>query len=231
MDFDEIEYENIDYDRIEDISKDLDTIFAYNNDIYKTAYLNWNTGNMFTNRSKFVFISETYFTSAYNLLKQCLNDNHDRKADYWIFPIMFNIVHGIEVYLKAIIVALKNILERRYVDIEFGHNILKLCNETKELLIKFKNISNNKTSQEMIVGIELVCKFIENIYAKTNDMTFSRYPLSKNRDKQFYVKYGENEVIDLEKLKEQMVYVYKMLSFIDNILCLYIEYNCEADYE
>lgn len=40
MDFYEIEYENIDYDRIEDISKDLDTIFAYNNDIYKTAYLN-----------------------------------------------------------------------------------------------------------------------------------------------------------------------------------------------
>ena len=102
MELESLEFADYDTSKIPAMGKNLDTIFQYNEDVDKTAFLNWRTGFACTSRRQFVIIGEAFFSTAYNLTQQCILDNHDKKADSWIFPIMFNVVHGIEVYLKAI---------------------------------------------------------------------------------------------------------------------------------
>ena len=66
-----------------------------------------------------------------------------------------------------------------------------------------------------------------NIYEKTEDMSFARYPLSSKEDKHFYVNSSENEVIDLEILSDQIVYIYKLLNFIFEMVELDLQQNGE----
>ena len=79
----------------------------------------------------------------------------------------------------------------------------------------------------MFVGIKVVERFINNIYEKTEDMSFARYPFSSKEDKQFYVNSTKNEVIDLEILSDQIVYIYKLLNFIFEMTELDLEQNGE----
>lgn len=228
MKLNNIEFENFDTSKIPSMGKHLDTIFQYNDDINKTAYLNWRTGFAHTSRRQFVVIGEAFFSTAYNLLQQCVLDNSDKKADSWIFPIMFNIVHGIEVYLKAINAVLSVVLNKKRGVSEGGHDLKALCGTARNLIIEYKRKYRNVTTEQMFQGIKVVVKFVENIYEKTNDMTFARYPLAKDKQGHFYIDTFENEVIDLEILSEQIVYVYKMLNFIYEMPELDIEIRAET---
>lgn len=213
MAYKSIEFVDWDTSNVEVYSKGLDTIFRYNRDIDKTAYLNWRTSGV-TSRRQFVVIGQAYFSSAYCLIQQCLEDNIDYKADALIFPIMFNVVHGIEVYLKAINASLNIVLGKSRTDIEGNHDIKQLCSTAKKLLVEYKNTNGNSTKDDMFKAIKVVENFIANIYAKTDDMTFARYPMAKNKDGHFYIQALENEVVDLELFEEQIVFIYKMLDFI-----------------
>lgn len=228
MKLDNIEFADYDTSKIPVMGKKLDTIFQYNSDIDKTAYLNWRTGFARTSRRQFVVIGEAFFSTAYNLIQQCLLDNSDKKADSWIFPIMFDIVHGIEVYLKAINAALSVVLNKERGVAEGGHDLKALCGTARNLIIEYKNQHKNTTTEQMFQAIKVVDKFIVNIYQKTDDMTFARYPLAKNKQGHFYIDTFENEVIDLEILLEQIVYVYKMLDFIYEMPELDLEIRAEA---
>lgn len=228
MELKNIEYEDFDTSRIPSMGKKLDTIFQYNADINKTSYLNWRTGFAHTSRRQFVVMGEAFFSTAYNLLQQCLIDNSDKKADSWIFPIMFNIVHGIEVYLKAINAVLSVVLKKNRDVSEGGHDLKALCGTARNLVIEYKTTNKNITTSQMFEGIKVVEKFISNIYEKTDDMTFARYPLAKNKQGHFYIETFENEVIDLELLKEQIVYVFKMLDFIYEMPEMDLEIQAES---
>lgn len=228
MKLDNIEFADYDTSKIPVMGKKLDTIFQYNSDIDKTAYLNWRTGFARTSRRQFVVVWEAFFSTAYNLIQQCLLDNNDKKADSWIFPIMFDIVHGIEVYLKAINAALSVVLNKERGVAEGGHDLKALCGTARNLIIEYKNQHKNTTTEQMFQAIKVVEKFIENIYQKTDDMTFARYPLAKDKQGHFYIDTFENEVIDLEILLEQIVYVYKMLDFIYEMPELDLEIRAEA---
>lgn len=227
MELNPIEYADYDTDKVTEYAKQMPTIFQYNSDINKTAYMNWRTGFADTNRRQFVVLGEAYFSSAYNLVQQCLDNNDDKKADSWIFPIMFNVVHGIEVYLKAINRALSIVLDKEKGITEGGHDIRALCATARNLIIKYKTENKNTTTEQMFSAIKLVEKFVLNIYDKTDDMTFARYPLAKDKHGHFYIQTFENEVVDLELLEEQMVFVYKMLDFIYEMPELEIEIRTE----
>ncbi len=214
MELKNIKYEDYDTGKIISMSKNLDTIFQYNTDVRKTAYLNWRTGFTETTREQFIVIGEAFLSTAYNLVQQCLFDNSDKKADSWVFPIMFNVIHGIEVYLKAINAILGVVLSKARGVSEGGHDLMGLCGTARNLIIEYKNSNKNTATKEMFYGINVVKKFVENIYEKTNDMTFARYPIAKDKQGHFYIGVFENEVIDLEAFAEQMVYVYNMLDFI-----------------
>lgn len=151
-----------------------------------------------------------------------------KKADSWIFPIMFNIVHGIEIYLKAINVILNIVLNEQNQVIQGGHDIKQLCQTSKSLILKYKNRNKNETTDQMWTAIKVIENFIENIYEKTNDMTFARYPMDKNKNGHFYIQTLDNSVIDMELLEKQMVIVYKMLEFIYQTPELEQELNLES---
>ncbi|MCP1101018.1 hypothetical protein M2454_000239 [Aequitasia blattaphilus] len=220
----------IDYDtsKILQYGKQLDSIFQYNSDIEKTAYLNWRMGFGHNSRSQFVVVGEAFFSTAFNLIHQCLEDNSDKKADSWIFPIMFNTVHGIETYLKAINAVLSVILNIHRGITEGGHDLKGLCSVARKLIIEYKTKNKCDTTEQMFLGIKVVEKFIDNIYEKTDDMTFARYPLAKNKQGHFYIQTFDNEVIDLELLEEQIIYVFKMLEFIYDMPELDIEIQEDA---
>ena len=70
MKLESIEFADYDTSKIPAMGKALDTIFQYNSDIDKTAYLNWRTGFARTSRRQFVIIGEAFFSTAYNLIQQ-----------------------------------------------------------------------------------------------------------------------------------------------------------------
>ncbi len=227
MEFIDIDYADCNADKMQEMSKKLETIFQYNADISKTAFLNWRAQFTFTKRSKFVVMGEAFFSTAYNLIQQCLLDNTDKKADSWIFPILFNIVHGVEVYLKAINVSLSFIQNKERKITEGKHDIKKLCATAKNLIINLKTGNKNKTTEDMFAGIKVVERFINNIYEKTEDMSFARYPFSNKEDNHFYVNTSQNEVIDIENLSNQIIYIYKLLNFIFEMAESFLERNDE----
>ena len=228
MNLQTIDYSDFNTEDVEQYAQKMDSIFQYNQNVEKTAYLNWRSNKYTNQRRQLVVMGDNFFSSAYNLLQQCINDNGDKKADSWIFPIMFNIVHGIEIYLKAINVILNIVLNEQNQAIQGGHNIKQLCQTSKNLILKYKKKSKNETTDQMWTAIKVIENFIENIYIKTDDMTFARYPMDKNKNGHFYIQALDNSVIDMELLEKQMVIVYKMLEFIYQTPELEQELNLES---
>ena len=89
--------------------------------------------------------------------------------------------------------------------IEGKHNILQLC-QTAISLIK---CSSHK---DLLPEFEFVKKFIEILYANTNDMTFARYPVDSKKQPHFYVQKEENITIDLDVLR---IWVCKVFEILD----------------
>ena len=228
MNLQTIDFSDFNTEDVEQYAQKMDSIFQYNQNVEKTAYLNWRSNKYTNQRRQLVVMGDNFFSSAYNLLQQCINDNGDKKADSWIFPIMFNIVHGIEIYLKAINVILNIVLNEKNQVIKGGHDIKQLCQTSKSLILKYKNRNKNETTDQMWTAIKVIENFIENIYEKTNDMTFARYPMDKNKNGHFYIQTLDNSVIDMELLEKQMVIVYKMLEFIYQTPELEQELNLES---
>lgn len=228
MNLQTIDFSDFNTEDVEQYAQKMDSIFQYNQNVEKTAYLNWRSNKYTNQRRQLVVMGDNFFSSAYNLLQQCINDNGDKKADSWIFPIMFNIVHGIEIYLKAINVILNIVLNEQNQAIQGGHNIKQLCQTSKNLILKYKNKSKNETTDQMWTAIKVIENFIENIYIKTDDMTFARYPMDKNKNGHFYIQALDNSVIDMELLEKQMVIVYRMLEFIYQTPELEQELNLES---
>lgn len=223
-----IDSANINYDKLPEYAKKLDSIFQYNADINKTAYMNWRTGFADGSRRQFVIIGEAFFTSAYHLVEECLNDNSDKKADSWIFPILFNVIHGTELYLKAINSVLSAILGKKRGITEGGHDLKTLCRTARNLIIEYKNLHKDYTTEQMFMAIKIVERFIDNIYAKTDDMTFALYPMDKDKNGHFYIQNLENEVVDLILLRDQISVIYHMLEYIYDMPVLEMEMDAEA---
>lgn len=59
-------------------------------------------------------------------------------------------------------------------------------------------------------------------------MTFVRYPMGKNKNGHFYIQALDNEVVNLDMLREQMLFVYKMLNFVYEMPELELEVRAEA---
>ena len=219
-------FEKISPKRVEELSKRMETFFTYNKDIDKTAYMNWRLNFDHSFASQFATLADGFFESSIKMIDVCLEDNSDKKADSWIFPILFNILHGIELYLKSINSDMNVVLDQGE-KIEGGHRIKQLCEVAQKRLMEIKQKVEIDGVQEMITALKVVKNFVEIIYEKTDDMAFARYTVSKDKQPMFYVATRENVVIDLEKLREQLTYVGCMLSFISDCLGRYQEFLSE----
>ena len=223
-------FDRIDYDRIPELSKKMKSIFTNGQTTSTTAYLNWRFSSFFDIGTQFWQMAEGYFETANLLLNVCLEDNKDKKADIYIFPILFDIVHGTELALKAINDYLYLILDDES-KIEGNHNIKQLSDVSVKLLNKLKSNDSSEEIKDALVAINLVKKFIDNIYDKTDDMAFARYPITNKDKEMFYACSETNVTVDLMLLKEQLSYVATMLDFIMDLMMRYWDFVCDMKQE
>lgn len=187
----------------------LPNYFEFSGDVYKTAYLNWRFDFSRDIENQFFDMAKGYFETAIALLENCIADNQGHKADIWIFPILFNVVHGIEVYLKGfnslyrIFTKIQND-EYQESKIEGKHNIMQLCQVSIKLL---RDSKNDDLLDEML----FVQRFIEILYKNTDDMTFARYPITQGGEKHFYVKDKNNVTVDMDVFRQWILRVFKIL--------------------
>lgn len=220
-------FDKIDYNKIPELAKKMKTIFQRGKSIDTTSYMNWRLPFSKDDGMRFWIFAESYFEAANTLIEKCLEDNSDKKADSYIFPILFDIVHGIELSLKAINDYLSIILKEKTC-IEGGHQIKQLSDVALARLKDLKERDGGKEIDESIISMQLVKQFIENIYEKTDDMAFARYPINSKNGDMFYTAQLNNVVVDMEALQEQLSYVATMLDFVFDFLCRYLEYLHEV---
>ena len=72
--------------------------------------MNWNTDHS-DNIHNYSVIGKSFALAANVLMDNIIQNNKDKKRDYLIFPIFYDIDQAIEVYLKAIIYRTKELLE------------------------------------------------------------------------------------------------------------------------
>lgn len=204
-----------------ELMNSLTNYFIFNGDPYRTAYLNWRFDFKRDTENQFFDMAKGYFETAIALLDNCIADNKSHKADIWIFPIMFNVIHGIEVYLKgtnSIYSVLQKLEQDEYQEskIEGKHNIQQLC----QIAIKhLRDTKNNEFLDEML----FVQQFITFLYENTNDMTFARYPISSNGRKQFYAEKFGNITIDLDVFRQWIIRVFAILDSFPRSINLEVE--------
>ena len=171
------------------------------------SFLNWRFSPHDSIEVQFCNLAEGYFEVANNLIEQCLDNNNDRKADIWIFPILFNIVHAVELYLKAInsmypiYFKLKGFVLDELPDskIEGDHDIKQMC---QTAISKVRNDSDR--DPDLYKALKEVLQFINIIYKYSDDVAFTRYPLPKDAksdlNKEYFYVSHKNVTINMVEL-------------------------------
>ncbi len=193
----------------------LKDIFIANTDIHKNAYLNWRFDTEDSNEEKFYNLGDAYLEVASYLINESLKNNYGSKLDGWIFPILFDIYQGIELYLKAY----KHLLNPTERIKNGGHDIWSIS----ESIYNQINSLKQTEFKEIVEEYEIVREFIKMMYDNTSrDTTFVRYPLNKNLEDFFYIggkekinglgeTYTDNITIDIEKLNNWINVIHPIL--------------------
>ena len=212
-----------------DLLDNLPNYFGNFGDFRNSAYLNWRFDSFTDLEVQFYNMGQAYFETSLALIDICLENNSNKKADIWIFPIMFNIVHGIEVYLKGfnsqyrIYEKLKK-YEYEETKIEGKHNIKQIC----EVAIK---LAKGNKDDHLLKELTFIKRFIDILYENTDDMAFARYPITQKKAKQFFVEDTENVAINLHVLKQWVTRVFRILDTCTDFIDIQIDQIKEWLYE
>lgn len=191
-------------------------VFSYNADFRKTAYMNWRMKEH-AKELNLKEIGRGFFLAAEYLLQNALENNYDRRANSLIFPILYSLDQGIEVYLKAIIRNIELLLSGEANNYT-THNILQLFRDMKALVkkkeVKTAGLDAHFSSLSKYIG-ELASNIAD---AKGNPkMDFARYPYDSEGTPYFYIS-SENIPVDMEYLLEQ---VPKIRESLDSLYTMY----------
>lgn len=187
----------------------MPSFFTSFGDVAHTAFLNWRFDSFAGIEFKFFEMGNAYFDTALVLIESCIQNNEMHKADAWIFPILFHVIHGIELYLKGFISNYKRYLglqkeELKDSTIEGNHDIRQLC----QTAIKLMEQNGDKDIRNEFKFIE---RFIGMLYKRTTDMTFARYPISSKKGNHFYVNQQNNIPVNLNVLRQWVIRSYRIL--------------------
>lgn len=194
-------------------------IFSRNMDISKNAFINWqiDIGCEIVN---LLVLADGFMASAIELSKICLADNQDKKADVLIFPILNNVNHGIELYLKAILWTLNKIADRDS-KVEGGHNIKQIYQSLNSRIKVYGGKVSIESFNEQTVDLKA---YIDELFIKINAtpdndrMDFSRYPFSRKYMSHFYVAEISNVEIDLENFVARFEKIHQNLEILSSYL-------------
>lgn len=160
------------------------------------AYMTWRMHERGKSH-KYKEQGEGYFVSSIILLEQCLIENRDRKGDGLIFPILFNIEQGIELYIKALIY----LSSENGASIAFrvmNHDIRTLRSEFGNMIMSYDNNLANTALRDF----DYLDKFMGLLFEKTSDCTYARFPYDSSNNEHFYVDASENIIVDMKVLLE-----------------------------
>lgn len=212
-------------------------IFSYNNDINKTAYLNWQTYDRQPIHNMNV-LAEGYRNASICLIEKCLENNEDKKADTLIFPILFSINQGIELYEKALCWSV-NILLGIRASYTHNHDIRGEWFNVKNKIKQFGFEISGSDEEEFNKMIKPLEEYLEEIMSTIDmdgninkayyNIDFTRFPLNNRDQRQFYIDSFKNVVVDLEYLNNITKEIFECL---DRLSGYYYElvlekWNCE----
>ncbi len=196
-------------------------VFTHNADINKTAYMNW---RMFacSAEDNLAEIGKGFFLAAECLLQNALGDNIDKRADILIFPILYSVDQGIELYLKAIICLIEIIVSGKPNN-HTTHNIRQLFGEMKSLIRKKEE--KTKGLDKHLSSLSEYIDELVNVVADEGGnpkMDFARYPFDTDGIPYFYVSFT-NTPVDMEYL------LVRSREIKESLESLYLMYSVELD--
>lgn len=194
-------------ENLEKLHREVDIYLEDKHDNPYYAYLNWRVSDG-GKGYKFKEIAEGYLVSSILVLSKSIENHTERLGDATIFSIIFNILHGIELYLKSMLFIILDYCGNSGQPFDtgvWGHSVKYLLSEVK----------NQSTS----LGLEsITCKdisilddFFNKIFKYSDDVTFARYPYDKRNAEQFYVNMGKNIIIDMQVLTEWVKSIFYVL--------------------
>ena len=194
-------------ENFEKLHREIDIFLENKHDKPSYAYLNWRT-SYGGKGYKFKEIAEGYFVSSILLLSESIKNHTERLGDATIFPIIFNVLHGIELYLKGMLFIISDYCDNKgysFTANVWGHSI-------KDLLSEVKN-------QAMSLGLDsITCKdisiledFFNQMFKYSDDVTFARYPYDARNAEHFYINMGTNIILDMQVLAEWVKSIFYVL--------------------
>lgn len=183
--------------------KEYKRVFQGNPDFNKSAFLNWRIekndriGNL-------ISIGQGFIKSSKYTLELCIEDNSEKVADELIFPILTNLNHGIELYLKALIWTL-NFIKSNDQNFPKTHNLNNLMVQSLELI---HDVDGEDAVDYFVKSAIVLLDYINEINetiktnSKSDNTDFSRYPFSRKLEDHFYVSTKDNVEIDIINLLE-----------------------------
>jgi hypothetical protein len=200
-------------------------ILSGNEDVDKTAFLNWRTekGNGILN---LLHLADGFMLAAIQAAKAALADNEHKTADVTVFPMLMNVNHSIELYLKAMIWTL-NLLAGNPNRIEGSHNIKQIFDTVRS---KMKTYHGNLTVQQFDDAMKGLKAYLVELtdklkpIGKKDKMDFSRYPFDNDYREYFYVTEMNNVEIDLENFIVRFEEIHQQLEQLTDFL-FYQELN------
>lgn len=191
------------------------------------AYLNWMT--LYKSDYELLYgQAESYMVTAKVLSETCCQDNGDKKADTWIFPILCLFSQGYELYLKAIRSILYHLNGKNNSSVKkCNHNVDSIKNEIFNML----TVLNNETKKEVKNELEkirmgfdklLQCCCLKN----SSDLTvFARYPIDAENSVYAALAKRENITLNIKTLKEFIEAVAASLRYTYDCIDKVLEFN------
>lgn len=181
---------------------------TFNENVNKNSYLNWRL-NRNEPIQNMVVMAEGYLTSVIVNANSCLENTFEKNADILIFPMLFSLNHGIELYAKAICWSLNILLDNKN-KYNKNHDIRNIWFTVKKKIrdFGFNEERPEDSFEEIAQNLESYLNELAN-YLKKDDINhyyfnidFSRYPLNNHDENHFYVNQPGNVTVDLEALIE-----------------------------
>lgn len=174
---------------------------------------------------QFISMYEGYAEASLFLLDDCIKNNYSFKKDIWMFPIFFDIVHALELFLKAtnyILKGTENNSENEIDITEGGHNILAISQNVKTKIKQSTEFKNFSSDFELIHEfINIVADMFKITEVDKNTFIAPRYPITKNKIPYNYVEQNkkipgtnfladESFTIEMSNLKIWLLKIYQI---------------------
>ncbi len=152
---------------------------------------------------QFISMYEGYAETSLFLLEDCIKNRISNKKDIWMFPIFFNTIHALELFLKATRYFLENNFEN-YTDITWeGHNILQLSTVVNKKIKESNEFSKFETDFKLIhTFIKTIADMFKIDTVDKYTFIAPRYPITKQGVPYKYVEQNE-KIEDTEFYKDE----------------------------